>query len=82
VYVTADVNGSDYEHAAVVTSTDRTVDESCELSDNAARNAADELGTLREEYVSDDEAIPASEVARLGGRYKGNIDCTFLGGDS
>lgn len=77
VFLVADVNGTDYENTSVVDSTNRSVDETCTLEDDAARNAADELDHVENEYVDEDRDIPSGYLGRLAGRYDGDVDCTF-----
>lgn len=77
VYVTADVNGSAYANATAVNATDRSVDESCTLQDDAAANAAGELDHFLGAYIEGNETIPRSEYARLAGRYSDQVDCSF-----
>jgi len=78
-YVVADVNGTDnsYENASMVNETDREVDESCTLEDQAADNAGDELGTFVEEFASEDEDMSASYQGRMASQYAGEVDCSF-----
>jgi ribosomal protein S6 len=78
-YVVADVNGTDgsYENASMVVSTSREVDESCTLEEQAADNAADELGTFVEEFASEDENLSAGYQGRMASQYAGEVDCSF-----
>jgi len=77
IYVTADVNGSAYANTSAVNTTDRTVDESCTLDDDAAANASAELQHFVDAYIEGNETIPRSEYARLAGRYGGAVECSF-----
>jgi type II secretory pathway pseudopilin PulG len=78
VFLVADVNGSDYENSSIVDSTDRDVDEDCELEGAAARNAADELEGFVDETVDDDQDLSKRELARISRQYRGLVDCSFL----
>lgn len=77
IYLVADVNDSDYENSSIVDSTDREVDERCELEDAAARNAADELETFVDEFAEDDEDVSTAFLSRLERQYRGLVDCSF-----
>jgi len=77
LYLTADVVDGSYTNTTMQNSTDRTVDESCELEGNAARNAADELGEFREDFVATDGNVTADYLSSMGTRYGGNVDCSF-----
>lgn len=78
LYLVADVAGSSYENSSLVDSTTRTVDETCELDDAAARNAPDELETFIEEFVDEDQDVSTGFLARLDRQYRGLVDCSFL----
>ena len=77
VFLTADVVDGEYRNASVVDTTDREPDESCELEGNAARNAADELGTFDERFVAEDGNVTNDYLASMGSRYGGNVECSF-----
>lgn len=77
VYLTADVNGSDYENASVDSSTTRNVDESCTLEDNAVSRADDEVDRFREEFAEPDVDLTREYIGNLAGRYGKNVNCTF-----
>jgi len=77
LYLTSDVVDGDYTNTTMRNSTDRTVDESCEIEGNAARNAADELGDFREDVVGADGNVTNDYLASMGSRYGGNVDCSF-----
>ncbi|RLM32618.1 hypothetical protein [Haloarcula sp. Atlit-120R] len=77
LYLTSDVVDGSYTNTTMRNSTDRTVDESCEIEGNAARNAADELGEFREDYVADDGNVTTDYLASMGSRYGSNVDCSF-----
>lgn len=79
VYLTADVNGSDYENATIDDSTSRTVDESCTLEDAAARNADDELDHVLSEFVTPGENISSDYRQKVTARYAGKVSCSFIG---
>jgi ribosomal protein S6 len=78
-YVVADVNTSDgtYENASMVSSTNREVDESCSLEEQAADNAATEIETFVEEFASEGEDMSASYQGRMASQYAGEVDCSF-----
>lgn len=80
VYLVADVRSNSYENATIVDETDRTVDESCTLSGEAARAADTELAEFHERFVAGDEQLAQDYYARLAGQYGSNVDCTFIGG--
>lgn len=77
VYLVADVTGDEYENTSVVDSTNRSVDETCALEDDAARNAADELDHVEDEFVDEDRDVDSSYLGRLAGRYDDDVDCSF-----
>ncbi|NLV14363.1 hypothetical protein [Haloarcula argentinensis] len=77
LYLTSDVVDGDYTNTTMRNSTDRTVDESCELEGNAARNAADELAEFHEDYVATDGNVTADYLSSMASRYGGNVDCSF-----
>ena len=77
LYLTADVVDGSYTNTTMRNSTDRTVDESCELEGNAARNAADELGEFREDFVTEDTNVTNDYLTSMASRYGGNVDCSF-----
>lgn len=76
-YLVADVEGDDYANTSVVPSTNRSVDESCTLEDDAARNAADELAAFEDQFVDPDEDVSSRFLGRLDSRYDGQVDCSF-----
>lgn len=78
-YVVADRNGDRFVNERVVTpsefeSMNRTVDYWIEADWYACENAPEELNKLYDNYVLDDEDIPASERARLAAQYKSGIE--------
>jgi hypothetical protein len=76
-YVVADVNGSDYENATMVSQTSREVDETCTLEDQAGDNAAAELETFVADYGSEKKNMPAGYQRRLASQYGGEVGCSF-----
>jgi hypothetical protein len=83
VYLTADVTANDtYANASMVDSTDRTVDASCRLEEDAAVNAADELETFVEEFADPGEDLSADFRKRLVSQYAGDVHCDGVPGVS
>lgn len=78
-YLVADVNNSEYQNSEIVTSTDRSVDETCTVSGLAAQNADAELETFYDEFVSRGESISAGYASRMKGQYDDDVDCSLLG---
>lgn len=82
-YVVADVNGSDYQNVSMVTSTDRTADETCTLEGSAAREAGEEIDRFDEQFVADGTNVTRGYLTKMGAKYGGSVDCSFsVGGSS
>lgn len=88
MFVVADVNTTTGNYTSVrmmnlteFKDTDRTHDHTFRLSPFASRNAADELDTFITEYAEPNEGLNRSELARLSGKYRGEITGTELPGE-
>lgn len=77
VYLTTDVSDGNFTNTQVVDTTDRTVDETCTLEGAAARNAADELDTFHDDYVSGNDNVTAEYLSTQASRYSGKVECSF-----
>lgn len=75
-YLVADVNASsgDFENVSMVTSTNRTVDQSLVLEGYASDRAAAEMSYFVENYVKADKNITGEYISRLGSKYKGHYE--------
>lgn len=81
IYLTADVNKSGdsytYENLTAVDDTNRTVDEELTQTGTARNEGPDDLVTFRKKYVEQNKTPPRSYVARMGGKYRGDVTGTF-----
>lgn len=82
IYLTADVTNGTYTNASMVDSTDRTVDATCRLEEDAAVNAADELGTFVEQFAEPGKDLSADFRKRLVSQYAGDVHCDNVPGVS
>lgn len=75
IYVTADVNGTNYENVSVSESPpeNRSVDERLVLTGIAAEELPDDLVEFRKEYVEEDETPTRGYVISKGAKYKGYV---------
>lgn len=75
VYVTADVNGSDYENLSASTTApeNRSVDHTLVLTGMATEEMPDDFVTFREEYVEQDKTPTRGFVISKGAKYKGYV---------
>lgn len=71
-------NDTEWTGVEVVNSTDKTIDETCTLSGDAARNASEELERLYNEFIKPDETPTPRAIGRLTGRYNNDVECSFL----
>lgn len=73
-YLTADATSNDtFENTTMTANTSRSVDQTIEIRDYAAKNADDELQTFVDDYVTEDKDIDAALQQRLAQQYGGDI---------
>lgn len=77
-YLVADVSSGNYTNGRMVDSTERSVDETCELEDQAVANARDELDSVFETYIKSDDDVDAGKLAELNGQYQPDVACSFF----
>ena len=84
VYLVSDHDGDQYTSAEIVDDTSREIDEEVRLESIAADNAAAEIETAYEEFVTEDKAPSDEHLAYLAGKYRfgtNHITSTLLGDD-
>jgi len=82
-YVVATVSNSSYEDVAMMSSTNRSVDQTCTLRESAARNAADEIATFHTRFVTSGQGMTTKYMSRMAAKYgspfgEPRVDCTFM----
>ena len=77
-YLIADVRDGNYTNVSMVATTDRTVDERCEIAGQAAADARAELETFHEQFVSEDSDLTAAYLAGLTSEYQPDVSCSFF----
>ncbi|MFC7134328.1 MULTISPECIES: hypothetical protein [Salinibaculum] len=77
-YLVADVVDGNYTNGGMVATTDRTVDERCELEDQAVAKAIEELRSVLDTYVIPGEDIDTKRLAELNTQYLPDVSCSFL----
>ncbi len=73
-YIVADANNSTFSNAAMVNTTNRTVDKELTLSGFASDNAHVELQTFLDEFVAEDRGVTKSYVSELTTKYSGYVE--------
>lgn len=76
-YVVADVSDGNYTNGRMVGTTDREIDERCELAGQAVANAPEEVRTLYDEFVKRGADIDAQTLGQYEAQYLPDVDCSF-----
>jgi hypothetical protein len=82
VYLVAEYNETSnaYDSAAMVNTTDRSVDETVTVSGMAADNAADEIEAFHSEFVEDNEDVTTSWLASKWAAYNEDLSSSLIEG--
>jgi hypothetical protein len=78
-YLVADVQDGNYTNVSMVATTDRTADETCEVSSQATADAPAELEGFYETFVDEERDITAGYLAELNAAYNPDVSCSFFG---
>lgn len=68
-YIVSDVENETYTNVQMVNSTDRTVDETITLREEAAENADKEIDFFANNYASEQRGVDDTYIAHLSSRY-------------
>jgi hypothetical protein len=82
IYLVAEYNETSdaYDSAAMVNTTDRSVDETVTVSGMAADNAADEIEAFHSEFVEDNEDVTTSWLAKQWAAYNEDLESSLIEG--
>jgi hypothetical protein len=82
IYLVAAYNqtSNEYDSAAMVNTTDRSVDETVSVSGMAADNAADEIEAFHETFVDPNDDVTTSWLAKQWAAYNEDLDSSLIDG--